>query len=349
MQSFLDLDTAIGLVPFDVVSSLRATDIGRGREAFFRDKVPDLLTELASSARVASITASSAIEGVFVRDQSRAVEIIEGHARVLRTRSEQELAGYRLALDYLYQERWQPLNVGLILHIHRLLYLQTDTIGGTTKSHQNVVVDRNHDGTVVERFRPVSPAQTMFFLEELVCRFNGAVSMGRHHPILIIGLFVLDLLTIHPFTDGNGRVTRALTNGLVDNAGYGVTRCVSLEGLIAQEVDDYYASLLASTHGWHTGAHDPWPWLRYFTDLMRRAYDSFLSQAASEQPRRTKRERARDYVTRQAAPVFRIADIRAALPGISDQTIRLALEDLKHDGLVISAGTGRNAMWRRTT
>lgn len=261
MRSFGDLDRVIGRVPADVVMRLRTIDTGRGSEALYRNQLPALLTELAHRARVESITASSAIEGVVVADAQRASNIIAGKAMVLRNRSEQELAGYRKALDYLFREDWRPPNVGLILHLHRLLWSETDVDGGQLKTEDNLVVDRSPDGSVEVRFVPVPASQTEFYLADLVDRYRAAHTAGRHHPVLLIGLVVLDLLVIHPFVDGNGRVARALANALLVDAGYEVCRWVSLEQLIAETADSYYETLLRSTHDWHDDAADPWPWL----------------------------------------------------------------------------------------
>ena len=118
---------------------------------------------------------------------------------MLRDRSEQELAGYRAALDYLYQEQWRPLNVGLVLHLHRLLFQYTQVPGGQFKQTENLVIDTMPDGTKVKRFTPVSAAQTPFYVEDLIARYLSAQAAGRHHPVIVTGLFVLDLLTIYPF------------------------------------------------------------------------------------------------------------------------------------------------------
>ncbi len=347
MRSFARLDRSIGSVPGPVVARLRHVDTSRGREQLFQHQLPALLTELAHRARVESITASSALEGVVVRDRARAARIIAGKAPVLRNRSEQEFAGYRAALDYLFAEDWRPLNVGLLLHLHKLLFEQVPAGGGRFKTVDNLVVDRSPDGSREVRFVPVPAAQTPFFTDELVARFNAATDEQSHHPVLLIGLFVLDILTIHPFDDGNGRVVRALTNALLVDAGYGVGRYVSIEQLVAETADDYYASLLASTHGWHDEANDPWPWLAYFVDVLASAYERFESRALSHRSTGTKQDRVRDYVLRASPPVFRIADIRTALPGVSDQTIRLVLDALKSEGRIAPDGTGRAAVWRR--
>ncbi len=347
MQSFAALDRLLAAVPGPLVARLSRIDTGRGREQLYRDQLPQLLTELAARARVASIIASSALEGVVVANPARAQQIIEGKATKLRNRSEQEFAGCRAALDYLFTEDWRPLNVRLLLHLHRLLWGQTNAVAGTFKDDDNLVVDRSPDGTREIRFVPVPASLTPEYTKELVDQYNETVSRGEHHPILLIGLFVLDLLTIHPFSDGNGRVVRAVANALLEDAGYGVGKYVSLEQIIAATADDYYEALLSSTRGWHEQTHDPWPWLTYFVSTLTTAYDTFEGRASSDRSTGTKQDRVRDYVVNHASDIFKISDIRVALPGISDPTIRLALEGLKREGRITPEGTGRSAVWRK--
>lgn len=349
MKSFEDLDTLVGAVPFAIVTDLRTVDTGRGSEGLYRDKLPALLTSLSERARIASIEASSAIEGVVVEDRARAAQIVAGTSEHLRDRSEQELAGYRAALDYLYQEPWLPLNVGLILHVHRLLFQYTPVPGGQFKQTENLVVDKLADGTTVKRFTPVAATATPYYVDELIRRFLAARTAGRHHPVILTGLFVLDLLTIHPFLDGNGRVTRALTNALLQDSGYDVTRYVSLETSIASSADAYYAALLASTKGWHDAQHDPWPWLRYFIGLVARSYDEFTTLTSRARSGGSKQDRVREYVLHHAPATFQIADVRTALPGVSDQTIRIALNQLKAAGQLDADAVGRSATWTRRT
>jgi Fic family protein len=348
LRSFADLDALIGLVPAQVVTRLSAIDFGRGSEALYRDQMSGLLTELADRARVLSITASSAIEGVVVADTGRAERIINRQAATLRNRSEQELAGYRDAQDYLLQQDWHPLNAGLILHLHRLLFAHTAMPGGAFKTQDNLVVDRSPDGATTVRFKPVPAAGTPFAIDDLIERYRHAVVAGRHHRVLLSGMFVLDLLVIHPFEDGNGRVARLLTGALLNDHGYRVGRYVSLEQAIAESADGYYQALLDSTHGWHEGAADPWPWLDYFTSAIMGAYAVFAQRAAAARTPGTKQQRVREHIWRHASATFRLADIRTAVPGVSDQTIRLVLGQLKIEGKIRVDGTGRSATWTRT-
>jgi Fic family protein len=347
LRSFDDLDALIGLVPAQVVNSLGAIDFGRGSEALYRDQVPGLLTELADRARVLSITASSAIEGVVVANADRAQRIIDRRTTTLRNRSEQELAGYRDAQDYLSREDWRPLNAGLILHLHRMLFAHTAMTGGAFKTEDNLVVDRSPDGSTTVRFKPVSAARTPFAVDDLIGRYQTAVAAGVHHPVLLSGLFILDLLVIHPFEDGNGRVARLLTGVMLAEHGYTVGRYVSIEEAIAESADAYYQALLDSTHGWHEATANPWPWLSYLTNVIAGAYAVFADRAAAARTPGTKQHRIRDHILRHAPATFRLADVRAAVPGISDQTIRLVLEQLRNEGRIQPDGTGRSATWTR--
>src|ERR1700733_8150037 len=347
MRSFADLDALIGRVPARVVSRLSAIDFGRGSEVLYRDQMPGLLTELADRTRVQSITASSAIEGVVVADADRAERIINRRTATLRNRSEQELAGYRDAQDYLFQQDWRPLNAGLILHLHRLLFAHTAMPGGAYKTEDNLVVDRSPDGSTTVRFQPMSAASTPFAIDDLIKRYEHAVKAGERHSVLLSGLFVLDLLVIHPFEDGNGRVARLLTGAMLGEHGYTVGRYVSLEQAVAESADTYYQALLDSTRGWHEGTADPWPWLSYFTSVIAGTYTVFADRAAAAQTSGTKQQRVREHVLRYAPATFRLADIRTAVPGVSDQTIRLVLEQLKGEGEVRADGTGRSATWTR--
>src|SRR5260221_75330 len=196
--------------------------------------------------------------------------------------------------------------------------------------------------------RRLPAASTPFAIDDLIERYKDAVAAGEHHPVLSSGLFILDLLVIPPFQDGNGQVARLLTNAMLTEHGYTVGRHVSLEQAIAESADAYYQALLDSTHGWHEGTPDPWPWLGYFTSVIASAYAVFADRAAAPQSSGTKQQRVREHILRRAPATFRLADIRTALPGVSDQTIRLVLEQLRNEGKVRADGTGRSATWTRT-
>ena len=346
MRSFADVDALIGMVPAGVVTHLSVVDAGRGSEALYADQLPGLLKELADAARVESVIASSAIEGIVV-EPARAERIVRGADQRLRVRNEKELAGYRDALDYLFQNDPGELSVGLVLHLHRLLFGRTSGGGGQFKTVDNLVVDRHADGTSSVRFVPTSHQDTPFFMSELVDRYRAEQGAGNHHQALLVGLFALDFLTIHPFVDGNGRLSRLLSTRLLSEVGYAVGRYVSLEGLIYERRDAYYDALATATAGWQDGAHDPWPWLRFFVEVIADAYETFAARAADQRSAITKQDRVRNYVLNHAGASFEMADVRRAVPGVSDQTVRLVLRELKNAGVVHPSGVGRGTKWVR--
>ena len=346
MRNFIDIEARLAEVPGPIVARLRRIDRGAGREDLYANQVPALLDQLATRARVESITASSAIEGVVV-EPGRASRIVAGVVSRLGNRSEQELAGYRDALDHLWADDPGELSVGLVLHMHRLLFGRTASPGGRLKDEDNLVVDIDDSGVRTVRFRPVSARETPYYLDELVVRYRQAQASGRHHPALLVGLFALDLSIIHPFVDGNGRVLRVLTNYLLATSGYGVTRFVSLEQLLHDDRDRYYDALAASTTGWNDDTSDAWPWLEFFVEKLQLAYEIFEDRATAARVTGTKQDRVRDHVRHHAAATFAMADLRTALPGISDVTIRLVLTELRDAGEIAADGTGRSTRWVR--
>lgn len=346
MRSF-QRSTTLDPVPGVIVATLRAIDLAAGAEARYVDQLPQLLEALREQARIQSITASSAIEGIIV-DETRVAGLVSANPSRFRNRSEGEFAGYTAAQDYLQQSEPGPVTVGLILHLHRLLYSLVDGDGGRFKLDDNLVVDRHLDGSTATRFAPVPAAETANYMRELVDRANIALEEGSVHPLLVTAAFGLDLLCIHPFGEGNGRISRLVMGHMMQAAGYRVGRYVSIEQLIFDTKDGYYGQLAASTTGWFDdGTHSVWPWAGYFLDRVRDAYERFADRIAAGTSGGTKQDRIRDYVLLHAPKLFAIADIRRAVPGVSDNTIRLVLTELKTAGLVTVDGTGRGSKWSR--
>ena len=312
------------------------------------DQLPELLVGLAEQARVASITASNVIEGVVV-DRARAEKLVRPEPPRFRNRTEREFAGYRDAIDDLMrQEEPEAVSVPLILHLHRLLLARVDAGGGRLTTDQNPIVSYR-DGERTVLFTPTPSEETPFAVRELVERYRAAVKAEEAHPVLLIGLFALDFLAIHPVADGNGRLARLLTSHLLRERGYDIARHVSLEERILETRESYYEALLDSQRGWHEAAHDPWPWLEYLVGVVAECYSLFEQRAAAAASAAgaSKQDRVRSYVLDQAGAEFRIADVRRAMPGVSDQTIRLVLTALRDEGAIASTGGGPAARWRR--
>jgi len=353
VRSFVDLGRTFSGQPARLGAVLARVDTGRGREQLSAAQLPELLTALAEETRIASITASSAIEGVVVA-QARAERIVAdtaGTARRYRNRNERELAGYRDAIDEMMRLE-QPdarVSVPWLAHVHRRLFGHLDGGGGRLKTEPNLIVsyEQGHREIV---FELPSPEETPFLLSELCARYDAAQAAGAAHPLVIIGAFVLDLIAIHPFADGNGRVARLATTYLLMQAGYGVPRWVSVEQRIFETKNSYYDVLAASQRGWRDGEHDIWPWTAYLVSVLSDSYDRFDELlAARDGTGLSKQDRVRRYLLEQAPATFAIADVRRALPGISSETIRLVLGELKNAGQIASTGRGRGARWRRTT
>ncbi len=348
MKSFVDLDNTLNGQPPRLGVLLARVDRGQGREDLYRDQLPQLLSSLSEETRIASIEASNAIEGIDV-DPERAVQISRDGALRFRNRNEREFAGYRDAIDGLMRaSSHEPPTIPFVLHLHRQLLRHTDQGGGRLKQDQNLIVS-NQSGRREVIFSPPSPKEAEFFLSELMARYNEAAGRETAHPLILLGALLLDFLAIHPVADGNGRLSRLLMTNELARERYGIARYVSIEQRIFETKSSYYASIYESQQGWHECSHSIWPWVEYLVGTLAGAYDDFERRVAAAQATPTsKQQRVEQWVREEAAPVFRIRDIRRALPGISDQTIRIVLNRLRQDGLVKPDATGRGATWSRT-
>ena len=346
MQSFVDLDKTFDGQPRAIGPVLARIDTGKGQERLFEDQRPELLGQLSEHARIASITASNAIEGVMV-GSDQAVRIAEGGRRY-RNRSEREFAGYRDATDMLMRlGAYEAPTVPFVLHLHRLLFQHSDGNGGRLKTDQNLIVSFE-GGRRRTDFTPPSPEETEFLLAELLVRYDDAKREARTHPLVLTAALILDFLAVHPVADGNGRLARLLTMHELLGGGYGIPRYISIEQRIYESKNGYYASLYESQRNWHQGEHDIWPWVSYLADVVAAAYDDFERRvAAAGVSTGSKQERVRDYILNQAPGEFRRRDVERALPGISAATVRLVLNGLRDENKVKPEGSGPGARWHR--
>jgi Fic family protein len=353
MRSFMNPDRTFGSQPPRLGVALARVDVGRGREALYRDQLPELLRVLATETRIASIKASSAMEGVTV-DPGRMGGLAQpGAERRFRNRNEREFAGYRDAIDEIMGATdLETVSVPYVLHLHRLLFRYTDGGGGRLKEEENLVASYEQGYREI-LFTPPSPREAESLLVGLVGAYATASDHQIAHPILLVGAFVLDFLAIHPVLDGNGRLARLLTTHLLLQAGYGVPRYASVEQRMFDTKNAYYAALYQSQRLWHEGEHSIWPWIDYLVITLGEAYDDFEQRLASRRNlgSLSKQERVREYVLHHAPRVFRMRDIRAALPGISDQTMRLVLRSMRAEGLIapVDATGGPASAWTITS
>lgn len=220
-------------------------------------------------------------------------------------------------------DRYEPLTVPLVLHLHRQLFHYTEAGGKHLKTDE-------------------------FLLTELLARYNDLKDEGRTHPLVLIGALIVDFLAIHPVADGNGRLARLLTTHELLSQGYGVARYVSIEQRVFESKNLYYDRLYRSQRGWHEGEHDIWPWTSYLARILAGAYDDLEQRvaAAAEEPG-SKQDRVREHILKQAPPEFRRRDIERALPEVSPATIRLVINELRDSNRIVAQGGGPSARWRR--
>jgi Fic family protein len=347
MQTFRDLDKHLGMVPAQSAAALAEASAGRGREEAFRKQNPQVLEGLMEVALIQSSASSNAIEHITAAP-GRITELVQDKTSP-RDRSEEEIAGYRKVLDTIHSSAEHiPLTTSVVLQFHRDIYAFSPVPGGRFKTTQNEVARFDRDGKkLAVIFEGTSPFETPMAMDELHELLADARSGGAHAPLLLAGAYVFDFLMIHPFNDGNGRMSRLLTLLLLYQCGHEVGRFISLEKLVEDSKETYYESLEKSTAGWDRGEHNIWPWLNYFLGIVNGAYAEFEARAGNFMSGRgSKAMRIKLYVRSKASDVFTFDEIQQALPDISADHIRSELRKLRDAGVVESPGRGRR-QWRR--
>ncbi len=323
------------------------TDIAeaKGRSQLYARQSPQGLKALREMALVQSAESSNRIEGVTV-ERERLRPLVIGGARP-RDRSEQEVQGYRRALDLIHGS-WAKLSV-TPQTIQRLHALCTAGSGdaGRFKKVDNEIVELRPGAAPIVRFRPVAAVDTPNAMDELCRAYSASIDQRVVPPLVAAAALALDCLCIHPFRDGNGRVSRLLGLLALYRHGHEVGRYISTERLIEDSRDDYYAVLRQSSQGWHSGRHDFLPWLAYFLSIVRRAYVEFESRAGNVRaPRGAKTQLVVDAIEGLDAP-FTIAELERRCPGVSRDMVRRVLRDQKAKGAVLASGRGPGARWVR--
>ncbi len=351
MRSFQDPARTFAGQPAGLGVLLQRVDVGSGHQGQYENQLPQMLQRLAQQTKVESITASNAIEGVEV-DPGRAEALVGHDPPRFRNRSEKEFAGYADALDSLMREPvLEPLTVPRLLEFHRKMLAHTDGRGGYLKREDNRIANREPDGSTKIIFEPPPWQETEGLIAGLCSSYGYALDNEVAHPLILVSAFVLDLLAIHPVLDGNGRMSRLATTHELLRLGYGVARYVSVEQRIYDSKNAYYVALEQSQRNWREGEHDIWPWTQYLVRVLAESYDDFEQRVAAGRGSEvgTKQERIRRWALDEAPAQFQISDVRTAVPGVGDETIRVALRGMKAEGLIESTGPGRGSYWRRLT
>ena len=340
----LDRMAHVLFAPQDL-ATLRQLGEHRGRQELFVQQRPEVLESLRTVAKVESSESSNRLEGIHVQ-KSRIKALILEDTRP-RNRSEQEIAGYRDALNLIHESaKEMPFSNNVLLQLHRMIYSFLPQEGGRFKSLDNEIVEKNEQGEVVRvRFKAVPAIATADYMNVLTHRYRTEVEAAVHDPLMMVPSAILDFLCIHPFTDGNGRVARLLTLQLLYQAGYEVGRYISLERLFEQTSTSYYETLEASSKNWHEGEHDPMPWIRYFWGVLTKGYDEFEARVGLiGSGRGSKTQQVRAAVERKVTP-FAISELVRDCPGVSKEMIRKVLRQMREEGLVEVVGHGRGARW----
>ena len=325
----------------EVVSFLAQIHEQKGRQNLFVEAHKDILTELLEIAKIQSTEASNRIEGIITTDD-RLKRLVRNKSTP-RNRSEREIAGYRDVLTTIHESYdYIPIRPGSILQLHRDLYrFSNASIGGSFKNSDNVIAEELPDGTTRIRFEPVPAWETPEAMEQLCSAFNDAVNQTDIDPLLIIPVFILDFLCIHPFNDGNGRMSRLLTLLLLYRAGYIVGKYISIEKLISDSKESYYEALEGSSAGWHESENDYIPFIRYMLGIIVAAYRDFGSRVETLITRGlSKPERVREIIRSTNGRITK-AQIMELCPDISQVTVERALRDLIASGEILKIGGGR--------
>jgi len=322
-------------------------DLGeaRGKQELFTRQSPQRLKVLRENAMIESAVSSNRIEGVTV-DQARVRTVIFGKSPS-RDRDEEEVRGYRDALKLIHEGGTKlPVSEETLLKLHRLCRGEIWD-AGKYKDKDSDIIERYPDGRERVRFKTVPATKTRSFTKELVEKWQQCLEERWVHPLIAMAAFNLDFLCVHPFRDGNGRVSRLLLLLQCYHLGYDVGRYISLERLIEQSKERYYETLDQSSQGWHGGKHDPWPYVNYVLYTLRTAYREFEQRVGQTKSLRGTKTELIESAIRGFPAEFTLADLERACPSVSRDMVRRVLRDLQKSGKMECLGRGPGAPWRK--
>ena len=319
-----------------------------GKQEMYLKQRPEELEKLVEVAKIQSTEASNAIEGI-VTTSTRIGQLM-GEKTTPRNRDEQEIAGYRDVLNIIHESFDAiPLTPNYILQLHKILYSHMNNpMAGRTKSVQNYISATYPDGHTETLFTPLAPYETPEALERICNEYNRVIGNMELDPLIAIPIFIHDFLCIHPFNDGNGRMSRLLTLLLLYRAGYHVGKYISIEKLIERTKGAYYDDLQESSNGWHEEENNYIPFVTYQLGVILAAYREFSDRVKIVSENTRKPNRVRDIIKGHLGKITK-ADIMAQCPDISQTTIQRALNDLVKSGEIIKIGGGRytSYIWNR--
>jgi Fic family protein len=343
----LRADTFSGSFPAATVWLLTDCMEYRGKQELWTHRKPEMLAALREQAIIQSVESSNRIEGVTVAPD-RLRPLVLGHARP-RDRSEEELAGYRKALNWILTRKSAVrIDARTILHLHALAQGGMSGDAGRFKSKDNEIIELRPGVGRIVRFRPTSATNTPRAVRQLCESYEQLIRTSAVPPLMLVATVVFDFLCVHPFRDGNGRVSRLLTTLLLQQQGFLVGRFISLERLVEDSKEDYYRVLAACSSNWAEGRNEIAPWWNYFLTIVRRGYAEFAEKIERGTPRGGKTDLAREAALAQVG-AFSLSDLKAQMPSVSPQLIKKVLSTLKKEGALKVTGHGRSARWEVTS
>lgn len=310
----------------------------KGKQDLFLEANIDELSTLLDVAIIQSTGASNRIEGIYTTDK-RLDELVNQKAEP-RNRSEQEISGYREVLSTIHEsyEYIKP-TPSVILQLHRNLYSYAGN-GGVYKNSDNVIAETDKEGHQKARFIPVPAFQTEEAMNELCDKFLKAWNENKIDKLLLIPMFILDFLCIHPFNDGNGRMSRLLSLLLFYKAGYIVGKYISMEMIIEKTKETYYETLQASSTGWHDNTNSYEPFIKYYLGITLKAYDEFESRVEHLKNRSlSKPDRIKALIDQKIGKITK-KEIMYTYPDISKITVERTLADLLKNNYIKKVGSG---------
>lgn len=325
----------------EIVTMLSQIHEFKGEQNLFIEAQSDTLTQLVEIAKIQSTEASNKIEGIFTSDER--LKKLVTNKTTPRSRNEQEIAGYRDVLSTIHDSyEFIPVRPSIILQLHRDLYkFSGKSIGGTYKNADNIIAEEDAEGNRFVRFQPVPAWETPGAIESLCDAFDDAIARNEADPLLIIPMFILDFLCIHPFNDGNGRMSRLLTLLLLYRAGYIVGKYVSIEKAIEESKETYYEALQSSSQDWHEEENDYSRFVRYMLGVILSAYRDFSARVkVLATSGMSKPERIREIIKDTLGKITK-TEIMQKCPDISQVTIQRTLNDLVKNGEIVKISGGR--------
>lgn len=318
-----------------------------GKQEMYLKRRPKELEKLVNIAKIQSTEASNAIEGIITTNTR--IRQLALEKTTPKNRDEQEIAGYRDVLGIIHESfDTIPITQNYILQLHKVLYSYINNpVAGRTKTVQNYITASYPDGHSETLFTPLAPYETPDALDRLCEEYNRVIGNMELEPLIVIPIFIHDFLCIHPFNDGNGRMSRLLTTLLLYRNGFYVGRYISLEAKIAKNKDLYYDALYESQIGWHEGTDDPVPFIKYLLGTILSAYRDFEDRFALVETKRSALDTVR-LATRSKIGRFTKQDIRELCPSLSVSSIEGALRKLVSSGELKREGKGKNTYYFRT-